>query len=175
MPVTIDPTQFIPTQRAELKEQINNILDAYMKELFNDYIVDEIRIIAAAANMPKHFIAGVKFVKTGRNEGEIINTWGSQEEPLAKWFNYGTSQHWIEPLDPDGVLAFPAVSGRNASAIFFQGGAKEGDTMFSKGHYVSGVPRTEVMEIGYRIGSKRLAVEAGKIVDKELENNNGSS
>ncbi len=173
MPVTIDPNQFIPTQKEELKEQINSILDANMEDLFNDYIVDEIRIIAAAANMPKHFIAGVKFVKTGRNEGEIINTWGSQEEPLAKWFNYGTSQHWIEPLDPDGVLAFPATGGRNPSAIFFQGGQKEGDTLFSKGHYVSGVPRTEVMEIGYKIGSKRLAVEAGKIVEKELENNNG--
>ena len=171
MVVTIDPTQFIPTQREDLKVQINNILDAYMEDLFNEYIIDEIRIIAAAANMPRHFIAGVKFVKTGKNEGEVINTWGTKDEPLAKWFNYGTAQHWIEPLDPDGVLVFPASGGINASAIFFQGGQQAGDTMFSKGHYVSGVPRTEVMEIGYRVGSKRLSVEAGKIVEKELEIN----
>ena len=173
MPVTIDPTQFIPTQREDLRNQINNILDAYMEDLFNDYIVDEIRIIAAAANMPKHFIAGIKFVKTGKNKGEIINTWGTKKEPLAVWFNYGTSMHWIEPLDPDGVLAFPATGGRNASAIFFQGGQQDGDTMFSKGHYVSGVPRTEVMEVGYKVGSKRLAEEAGKIIDRELNREDG--
>lgn len=169
MTVTIDPTQFIPTQREDLRIQINEILDANMENLFNEYVVDEIRIIAAAANMPRHFIDGVKFVKTGKNQGEIINIWGTKDEPLAKWFNYGTTMHWIEPLDPDGVLAFPATGGKNASAIFFQGGQQEGDTMFSKGHYVSGVPRTEVMEIGYRVGSKRLSVEASKIVDKELE------
>lgn len=169
MPVTIDPTKYIPTQREDLRNQINEILDANMENLFNDYVVDEIRIIAAAANMPRHFIDGVKFVKTGKNQGEIVNTWGTRDKPLAKWFNYGTSQHWIEPLEPDGVLAFPASGGRNASAIFFQGGQQEGDTMFSKGHYVSGVPRTEVMEIGYKVGSKRLSVEAGKVVDKELQ------
>jgi hypothetical protein len=169
MTVTIDPTKYIPTQREDLRNQINEILNANMEDLFNEYVVDEIRIIAAAANMPRHFIDGVKFVKTGKNEGEIINTWGTKAEPLAKWFNYGTTTHWIEPLDPDGVLAFPATGGRNASAIFFQGGQPTGDTMFSKGHYVAGVPRTEVMEIGYKIGSQRLAEEAGKIVDKELE------
>lgn len=169
MPVTIDPNQFIPTQREDLRLQINNILDAYMESLFNDYIVDEIRIIAAAANMPKSFIDGVKFVKTGLNEGEIINTWGTKDVPLAAYFNYGTTDHWIEPKSADGVLAFPASSGRNASAIFFQGSSQKGDTMFSKGHYVSGVPRTEVMEIGYKIGSGRLAEEAGKIISRELE------
>jgi len=169
MTVTIDPTQYIPTQREDLRNQINEILDANMENLFNDYVVDEIRIIAAAANMPKHFIDGVKFVKTGKNEGEIINIWGTKDEPLAKWFNYSTSMHWIEPLTPDGVLAFPATGGKNASAIFSQGGQQAGDTMFSKGHYVSGLPRTEVMEIGYRVGSKRLSVEAGKIVEKELK------
>ncbi len=169
MTVTIDPTQYIPTQREDLRNQINEILDANMEQLFNDFVVDEIRVIAAAANMPRHFIDGVKFVKTGKNEGEIINTWGSKDEPLAKWFNYGTTMHWIEPKDADGVLAFPATGGRNASAIFYQSGATEGDTMFSKGHYVSGVPRTEVMEIGYKVGSANLAEEAGKIVNKELE------
>jgi len=169
MTVTIDPTQYIPIQREDLRNKINEILDVNMQNLFDDYVVDEIRVLAAAANIPRHFIEGVKFVKTGKNQGEIINTWGTKDEPLAVYFNYGTVDHWIEPKNPDGVLAFPASSGRNASAIFFQGGAKAGDTLFSKGHYVSGVPRTEAMEIGYKIGSARLAEEASKIIDKELE------
>ena len=141
MPVTINPNEFLPTQRADLKEKINNILDAYMQQLFDEYIVTEIRVISAAGNLPKHFIDGVKFIKTGKNEGEVVNTWGSKEKPLAKWFNYGTITHWIEPKTVDGVLAFPNSSGRNASAIYFQGsGNKQGDMLFSKGHYVSGVP-----------------------------------
>ncbi len=169
MPVTINPDQFIPTQREDLRIQINNILDTYMVELFETFVVQEIRVIGAAANVPKPFIDGVKFIKTGKNEGEIVNVWGTKEVPLAIYFNYGTVDHWIEPLTEDGVLAFPASGGRNASAVFFQGGAKAGDTMFSKGHYVSGVPKTEIMEIGYAIGSKRMAVEAAKIVEEELE------
>ena len=38
-------------------------------------------------------IIGIKFVRTGTNEGEIINTWGTQSLPLALWFNYGTRDH----------------------------------------------------------------------------------
>lgn len=171
MPVTIDPTQFIPSQREDLRIRINQILDSYMIELFNDFIVDEIRVLSAAANMPKHFIAGIKFIKTGNNMGKIVNTWGTKDKPLAYWFNDGTSTHWIEPLTPDGVLAWGNTFGNNASAIYFQGtGSKVGDKMFSKGHYVSGIPATHVMELGYKIGSKRLAIEAGKILDKELKN-----
>ena len=139
-----------------------------MESLMNETIVTEIKILADAANLPQAFSAGVKFRRTEPNQGEIINTWGSEEKPLAIWFNYGTTQHWIEPKDPDGVLAFPASSGRNASAIYFQGESKAGDTLFSKGHYVSGVPRTEVMERGFQMGKKLLAAEAAKIIKEEL-------
>jgi len=170
MTLTLSSDQYLPTQRQEIKDRIDNILDGLMDSLYNEFIVDEIRVIAAAANMPRAFIAGIKFVKIGRNKGEIVNTWGTKKEPLAKWFNYGTTTHWIEPKTADGVLAFPASGGRNATAIFFKGSSKAGDMMFSKGHYVSGVPRTEVMEIGYNIGSRRLAEEAAKITSKELEN-----
>lgn len=169
MPVKFKRDEFIPTQKAELKERINLFLDEHMEQLFNDFIVDEIRVLAAAANMPKSFIDGVKFIKDAKNQGRIVNTWGTKEKPLAIWFNYGTAQHWIEPLTKDGVLAFGNTQGRNASAIFFQGESKKGDTMFSKGHYVSGVPRTEAMEIGYRVGSARLAQEAAKLTEEVLE------
>jgi len=166
--VVFSANEFIPTQREELKKEINKILDDFMEPLVNATIIDEIKSVAQAANLPQSFIDGVKFRKTGENIGEVINVWGTVDKPLAKWFNYGTTQHWIEPKDPEGVLAFPASQGRNASAIFFKGESKGKDTLFSKGHYVSGVPRTEAMEIGYNVGKKRLAVEAGKIIEKEL-------
>lgn len=168
MPITLDSSEFIPTQRQDAKEQIDEILDDFMIPLMNATIIAEIKSLAEAANMPKSFIDGVKFRRTEANHGEIINTWGTDKKPLALWFNEGTSQHWIEPTDPEGVLAFPAKQGRNASAIFFMGESKEGDTLFSKGHYVSGVPKTEVMQRGFQIGKKRLAIEAGRIVEAEL-------
>ena len=169
MPITLDSSEYIPTQRQDAKEQIDEILDDFMEPLMNATIIQEIKSLAEAANMPKSFINGVKFRKTEANRGEIINTWGTEEKPLAIWFNYGTAQHWIEPLTPDGVLAFPAGQGRNASAIFFMGESKAGDTLFSKGHYVSGVPKTLVMQRGFEIGKKRLAAEAGRIIQSELK------
>lgn len=169
MPVTLNTEEYIPTQRAEIKKQIDKILDDFMIPLMNETIVSQIKILAQAANLPQGFVNGVKFRRTAPNKGEIINTWGTEKKPLAIWFNYGTIQHWIEPLDPDGVLAWEGRSGRNASAIYFQGESKEGDMMFSKGHYVSGIPRTEVMERGFELGKKILAEEAGRIVKQELE------
>lgn len=139
-----------------------------MESLVENTIIAEIRVLSAAANLPKGFAENVKFVKTARNKGEIINTWGSQEKPLAKYFNYGTTKHWIEPVNAS-VLAWQAKPGKHASAIYFQGEAKKGDTLFSKGHYVSGVPRTEVMERGFNLGIKLLTQQAKKIVENEIQ------
>lgn len=168
-PLVFDTEKYIPTQRHELKKKIDKILDDFMEPLINATIISEIKAIGHAANVPQPFIDGVKFVKTGPNRGNIVNVWGTEAKPLARYFNYGTSTHWIEPKKEGGVLAFPATSGKHARAIFFQGESKIGDTLFSKGHYVSGVPRTEVMERGFNIGKKRLAVEAGKLIEKEMK------
>lgn len=171
--VFFDANEFIPTQREDLRKEINRILDDFMEPLVNATIIAEIKAVSVAANIPQPFIDGVKFRKTGPNIGEVINTWGTEDKPLARWFNYGTTQHWIEPLDPEGVLAWPAgAEGSNPSAIFFRGDSKETDMLFSKGHYVAGVPRTEAMEIGFNLGKKRLVIEIGKIVQKELRFSN---
>ncbi len=138
-----------------------------MEPLVNFTIIAEIKSISMAANIPQKFIDGVKFVKTAPNKGKVINTWGTQDVPLARYFNYGTTLHWIEPKTAK-ALAFPNTGGTHARAIYFQGAKNKGNTAFSKGHYVSGVPRTEAMERGFNIGKKRLAEEAGKIIQKEL-------
>ena len=167
MSVVLDSEEFVPTQRADIRKEVDKILDDFMEPLVNQTIITEIKAVAAAANIPQGFIDGVKFRKTGPNKGDVINTWGTNEKPLALWFNYGTTQHWIQPTKPDGVLAWQGKPGRNAAAIYFQGGKDEGKK-FSKGHYVSGVPRTEAMEIGFNVGKVRMASEAGKIIQREL-------
>ena len=154
MSVQLNSDEFIPTQREEVRKEIDEILDDFMEPLVNFTIIAEIKAIAQAANIPQGFIDGVKFVKTGKNKGDVINTWGTNEKPLAIWFNYGTTQHWIEPK-AGGVLVWEGKSGSHATAIYFQG-EKNAGTVFSKGHYVSGVPRTEAMERGYNIGKKNL-------------------
>jgi len=164
--VQLNADEFIPTQREEIRKEIDEILDDFMEPLVDFTIITEIESIAQAANIPQGFIDGVKFVKTGPNQGDVINTWGTEEKPLAIWFNYGTVQHWIEPKNSK-VLAWEGKSGSHATAIYFQGEKNTG-TMFSKGHYVSGVPRTEAMERGFNIGKERLSAEASKIVQKEL-------
>lgn len=170
MPLVLDTSEYIPTQREEVRKEIDVVLDDFMEPLVDSTIIAEIKALGYAANMPQSFIDGVKFRKTEANKGVVINTWGTEEKPLAKWFNYGTTTHWIQPKDPEGVLAWQAGGeGSSAAAIFFRGESRKGDTLFSKGHYVAGVPRTEVMERGFQIGKKRLVVEAGKIVKDELE------
>lgn len=166
MSVQLNANEFIPTQREAVKKSIDEILDDFLEPLVNFTIITEIKSVAQAANIPQKFIEGVKFRKTGPNIGQVINTWGTDENPLARYFNYGTIMHWIEPKTAK-ALAWGGKSGSHATVIFFQGGQPEG-TKFSKGHYISGVPRTEAMEIGFNIGKKRLAIEGGKIVSKEL-------
>ena len=167
MTLTLKSDQYIPTQREEIRKNIDKILNDYMEPLVNSTIIFQIKAVAQAANLPQGFVDGVKFVKTKDNAGEVINTWGSKEKPLARWFNYGTNRHWIEPKNAK-VLAWKGKSGSHGNAIYFQGESKEGDMLYSKGHYVSGVPKTEVMEIGFNLGKKLMAHEAGKLVEQEL-------
>ena len=169
MSIVLDSQRYIPSQRDELREEIDGILDDFFEPLSNFTIAQEIRSLADAANIPREFAENIKIRKTGKNQGEVRNTWGSKDKPLAAWFNYGTPQHWIEPKKEDGVLAWPASEGSHAHAIYFQGDSKEGDTLFSGGHYVSGIPKTEVMERGFETGKKRLYEEAKKIVEQELD------
>lgn len=154
-----------PTTRQYLIENLD--------DLMTDFVVFEVVAAAKASNLPLEFIGGIKWKRTGELTGRIINTWGTADKPLAKWFNDGTPDHWIAPLKEGGVLAFPATFGRHASAIFFMGDAKQGATLFSKGHYVSGLDKTEAMERGIANGMKRfkpaVLKNAKSAVSKELD------
>lgn len=146
-------------QAIEDLENLEPVIKQYLIEnlddIMEDFVVFEAKASAQASNLPNEFTDGIAWERTGELTGKIINTWGSKEKPLAKWFEEGTPDHWIEPLSEGGVLAFPATFGKHATAIFFMGDQKEGEIKFSKGHYVSGLEKTEAMERGITRGLKR--------------------
>jgi len=138
-----------------LEPVTREFLVEHLDALMNEYVVFECVAAAKASNLPLEFIAGIAWKRTGDLSGKIVNTWGTSEKPLAKWFNDGTVDHWIEPLKEGGVLVWEATFGRHAKAIFFMGDAEQGQLLFSKGHYVSGLDKTEAMERGISNGFKR--------------------
>lgn len=160
----------------EGKRIVNDELDKSMTQYYNNFVIPEIMRISRASNLPEQFVNGFKFVKTSRNRGKIINTWGTPNKPLAKWFNYGTkAKIWIQPKKEGGVLAFAskgASGGRNASAIFYKSSStpKAGATIFSKGHYISGQPKTEAMERGVESSKKVLIRNAIQQTQEKLKN-----
>ena len=144
-----------------------------LDDLMKEFVVFEAVASAKASNLPLEFIDGIEWKRTGELTGKIINTWGTTEKPLAKWFEFGTPDHWIAPLKAGGVLAFPATFGTHATAIFFMGNKEMGQTLFSKGHYVSGLPKTEAMQRGIDTGFKRaktaILKNSKSEVSRELE------
>ena len=128
---------------------VDNVLDENMVFLMNSYMIPEVVSAAHAANLPESFVAGIKFVKTGNNEGDIINTWGSKKKPLALWFNYGTKDHGALG---NWTLRWKGMAGTEIHA-----------------KYVRGLPKTLAMEIGIELGQKRLKQEVPNFVEARLE------
>ncbi len=154
------------------KESIQANLGIYIEETF----IFEMRSMALAMNLPDKFVDGIGYRITGPMAFKLFNTWGTAEKPLAKWFNDGTTDHWIAPLGdyPLHWKAGDAESARNASAIFFENAEiSEGDDIYSYGHMVSGLPKTEAMERGITRGWERFKAlvlnDTKEDVSKEME------
>lgn len=138
------------TLETQVKEEVENILDDNMDFIMNSIFIPEMKRVAFAANLPKPFADNIKFVQTDRNKGKVVNTWGSDEKPLALWFNYGTKDHgslgdyplhWIDKVTGEDIYAM----------------------------YVRGVPKTLAMEIGFALAKKALMHEVPKFVEERLE------
>ena len=136
---------------AQLQERIddtNKLLDDNMVFLVDTYVIPEVKAAARAANVPQGFVDGIKFIKTGHKQGEIINTWGTQDTPLALWFNYGTRDHGSLG---DWPLHWIGKNGKSIYAMF-----------------VRGVPKTLAMEIGIALGKAKLKVAVPKFVKEQM-------
>lgn len=132
----------------EQEQLVNQMLDNNMEFLVNTYLIPEIRAVAMSSNVPDGFVAGIKFVKTGQNQGEIINTWGTKELPLALWFNYGTRDHGSKG---DWPLHWKGKDGKDIYAM-----------------WVRGVPKTLAMEIGIDLGKQRLKDNVPRFIEDNL-------
>lgn len=128
--------------------------------------------------MPKEFIDHIKLKDEGNGTYLIENDWSGpptkwhpQEIPLAVWFEYGTDggaggKHWIAPRGKaagfSDVLAWPSAGPESGSpqAIYSKrADNEEGQTLFSKGHYVKGLEALEPMTNGWKVGLQKFARE----------------
>ena len=130
-------------------------------------IYQEMIMSSQAAGMPDDFIDNIKLTKISESHYEIENAWQRDNKPLAVWLEYGTTTHWVEPKTPGGVLAFPKPkegNQRHGAAIYFKSyKPDEGEMVFSKGHYVRGIPALQPMTTGFKIGQQRMAEKLGGI------------
>jgi len=114
-------------------------------DVVDDTILKSIKTVARAANMRQGYLDAISFEKLGFLKGDVINDWTSDSKdalgkgvPLADYFEDGTVDHFIEPLDPDGVLVWedPVT----------------GELRFSKGHKVKGIRAMKIMKNGFEFG-----------------------
>ena len=114
-----------------------------------------------AANMPKSFIDNIKLKAHSKTHYTIENKWKKGDKPLAIFFEYGTRDHWIEPVNAQ-VLAWASggpESGQKKAIYSKRADNTKGNMLFSKGHYVSGLPAYEPMTRGFKIGYTRVHEE----------------
>ena len=140
----------------EIEPLVKDYIEENLDDLIEEYVVNEIKSVSRAMNLPQHFIDGVKSRRVGPLHIKIINTWGTLELPLAKFFNDGTVDHFIAPLGP-WLLRWVTPLGNIA---------------YSRGHMVRGIQKSEAMEIGIAIGMKKFKTNVLKnskeSVSKEL-------
>ena len=150
--------------QSELQEYIRYMMPHWIRST----IIKDMKMYARAANLPKQFLDGI----TLRENNTIVNTWWSPAKRLCDWFEFGTPRHWIQPKNPKGVLAWQAPGSAGEShgnAIYYQSGVKKGTWLFSKGHYVSGLPKTEAMHKGFDSGIIKLQQKIHKEIRKFAE------
>lgn len=147
----IDPEEI----KKDLEQHVPEFIAQNIEKWMEETILSTVIAYCKAANLPQKFQDGIK-IEQHEDGYELVNTWvGDNGEPLATWFEYGTRDHWVEPKNKEGVLAFPAPENqRHGSAIYYESGAE--GMIFSKGHYVSGLPRTEAMTQGLAKGMEKF-------------------
>lgn len=160
-------------QLMKAKAEVNIELDSKMEYYYKTFVIPECQAIARAANCPQGFVQGFDFVKTGFGRGKIINTFGSMDNPLAKYFNYGTKKNYlIEPKvqHPAGSPRSP----RDAEQVGTEEEPKvvhptmlkitlpDGTIIFRPAAIHPGIEKSMALEDGTQLGTKRLIIAATK-------------
>lgn len=134
-PLSEIDTALIQTQ--SLESETNNYLEDNLESAVREIVIPEIASLAIAANIPPGFIAGLDVVTVGRRLVKVINKWGSEEKPLAKWFNNGTRDH-----GPKTAISLSWIDKTTGKRIFAK--------------WVHGIPKTNVMEKGIELGMPKV-------------------
>lgn len=102
-------------------------------------IVFEIKQIAQNMGMSNNYInsINIRVEGLGKRMKLVIDLdyFGEDGEPLGWWFEHGTKDHWIRPVEKE--------------ALHWQEGNEH---FFSKGHIVSGIKPHKIFEQGLRLG-----------------------
>ena len=135
-----------------------------IEELIEKTVLAEMIMAAQAANAPASFIKNIKLEKVSDTEYRIVNDWHTfdprtgKKVPLARFFEYGTTRHWVEPVDAK-ALAWSSggpQSGRSQAIYSKRADNTKGGKLFSKGHYVSGIIGYEPMNTGFKHGIAKM-------------------
>ena len=177
-------------------KEIQDYIDKHMESWVRETVLDEVIRYAFAANMPIEFIKNIRIerkavknqdtlaTKSTNYKYQLVNDWKRERKgetfPLAIFFEYGTKDHWIAPVHAK-VLAWshPFLEGGQkrayGHAIHFEKHAtKPNDRLYSKGHYVSGLPKMLSMHRGHKAGMARLKAKInseikGKFTDRQVK------
>ena len=126
-------------------------------QLAESTILSEVIASSEAANMPASFIKHIRLEVEG-DKIQVVNDWKYEDKYgkhfLARYFEFGTPVHYIAPKFAR-KLRFKSEGpemGHGRALYSKRYDTEEGDEIFSSGHYVTGLPRTEAMSKGFEIG-----------------------
>lgn len=153
-----------PTFRIEVTKQLldNIMLKAIKKEMkqkkFSQKIIDSTYIRIDGVDT-----ATGEVMYTVVSDYKVESKYGKYD--VAKGREEGTSRHWIEPIFAKALhwLSGGPQSGRSRVAIFAKRhDNKKGQDLFSKGHYVSGIPEYRIIQRARQRLEPRVQKEVNK-------------
>ena len=150
-----------------------NALKLAKKSFGQDFLA-----VSQSEKMSDRFIKSLKFNQNsniGNNEMSISFTVSSyktdDDKPLWKFFEYGTKDHWIEPVNAKALHWTKGSSGGRPQGIYFQSSeTQEGDSMFSKGHYVRGITARKIVTDTRKIGYPKFRRELMRQLKEYMKN-----
>lgn len=82
--------------------------------------------------------------------------------PLDEYFEHGTKDHWIEPVNKKALHWIKQGGGSPQSIYSESSETQDGDGMFSKGHFVKGIEARNIMTDTRRLGFPKFKKELMK-------------
>lgn len=163
-----------------LNEKLATVIDTNAERWFRDYIVEECKRMAQAMFLPDKFVEGIDLRYHGHGRAAVVNTFGTPDVPLAKFFNYGTRRNYIiEPKVTHNKTVARLRSPRDKEDVgdktkkvvhpeALKWDGPDGP-VFARRVIHPGFPKTLAMEFGVETGKNFLKESLPKLIKDELE------